>query len=654
MDGMKKIQAAMLAFVMVAVCTFALAAGGQDADADTINPDTSWYDAGKDSFEIGTAEQLAGLAELVNEGNTFKDKTVKLTKDVTLSGEWTPIGNGSRSGSSFTGNSFQGTFDGNWFYIDGLKITTITGDNAAGFFGIVAGGTIANVFLRNVNINVPDDELVGAIAGAVCEDGAVKGCAVGTVSDKSSIVGYKGVGGVVGRVLISGSVIDCDNFASVTIGKTGGYNSGGIVGAAYYSEVGESMTISECLNFGAINGNTGAGGIVGLSAANVRDCENIGSVVSNSGGSVGGIVGEQKACGSIKECINFGSVTCTGTSKDYGTGGIVGWVRYDEAKTSGELNYKFVEMIKVEGCVNLGDVVSSGNNAGGIIGMTYNWAYVGGNVNLAGKVESTEFAAGITTQQNETYTRSDVGAGITVEDNVSTTDKDSIKAKCTDRIVYINVQGSVTASGNGYDLPSGFVTPVKPEPVTPDKVPEEVESEDEKAVVVISEAGTVKEITMKTSNGSVTIKNGECNSGVVSVEITVSTEPVVTEAVQTFDVTISRIVSSDITMTFDVSIPSGKVPKVFSYKDGEVVEEKVVSYTSSSVTIQTDHNTPFSIVLKSAPVSYDDDDDGGQYPWQPQQQSTSQQDDSKVLIIAVAAAAAAVMAMAALMAFKKI
>ncbi len=643
MYRMKRIQAAMLAFIMVAVCVSVIGAEGSDADS-AITPDTKWYNEADVSFKISTAEQLAGLAQLVNDGNTFEGKTVKLTKDITLSGEWTPIGNGSRSGSSFTGNSFQGTFDGNWCFIDGLEITTITGDDAAGLFGIVAGGTIANVFLRNVNINVPDDELVGAVAGAVCEDGTVRGCAVGTISDKSSVVGWKGIGGVVGRVLISGSVIDCDNFASVTISKSGGYNSGGIIGAAYYSDIGKSMAISGCLNFGTISGTQGAGGIVGLSAADISDCENIGSV-SGSAASVGGIAGEQKACGSIRACINFGSVTCTGEGSEYGAGGIAGWIRYSEEKMSnGEFSYKAIEMIKVEECINLGNVVSNGNSAGGIIGMTYNWAYISGNVNLAEKIEAKTFAAGITTQQNETYQRA--GAGITVENNVSTTDSSNIKANCTSRIVYINTTGSVTESENSYELPSGFVVPVKPEPASPDKVPEEVESEDEKASIVISEAGTVKEITMKTSNGSVTIKNGECNSGVMSVEITVSTEPVVTEAIKTYDVTISRIVSSNITITFyDVDVPSGKVPKVFSYKDGNVVEENVVSYTSSSVTIMTDHNTPFSVVLADSPVIYDDD--GYDYipPYVAPTTTTDNDDDSKkILACAAAAVVAALMA----------
>ena len=47
-------------------------------------PDTRWYNAGS-SFTISTADQLAGLAELVNGGNEFKGKTITLGAAIDLS-----------------------------------------------------------------------------------------------------------------------------------------------------------------------------------------------------------------------------------------------------------------------------------------------------------------------------------------------------------------------------------------------------------------------------------------------------------------------------------------------------------------------------------------------------------------------------------------
>ena len=42
----------------------------------------SWYDENENTFEISTAEELAGLAKLVNEGNNFSEKTIVLVNDI--------------------------------------------------------------------------------------------------------------------------------------------------------------------------------------------------------------------------------------------------------------------------------------------------------------------------------------------------------------------------------------------------------------------------------------------------------------------------------------------------------------------------------------------------------------------------------------------
>lgn len=70
-------------------------------------PNKDWYSDSKSTFEITTAEQLAGLAVLVNEENkTFAGKMVKLLVNVDWSSKsWTPIGN--------EAHPFKGIFDGN-------------------------------------------------------------------------------------------------------------------------------------------------------------------------------------------------------------------------------------------------------------------------------------------------------------------------------------------------------------------------------------------------------------------------------------------------------------------------------------------------------------------------------------------------------------
>ena len=91
-------------------------------DADSTNwidtADTTWYNESDATFTIGTTEELAGLAELVNEGKDFSKKTIKLGENIDLDGKkWTPIG------GSNTGKTFAGTFDGRDHTISNLKIT---------------------------------------------------------------------------------------------------------------------------------------------------------------------------------------------------------------------------------------------------------------------------------------------------------------------------------------------------------------------------------------------------------------------------------------------------------------------------------------------------------------------------------------------------
>ena len=376
----------VVAALAVVVAGVVLLASPSEADQGMIEPDTSWYTGDASGYEVGTAQELAGLAQLVNGGNTLEGVTIALTSDIDLTGhQWTPIGDGVRSGSGFTGDAFSGTFDGNGHTISGLSVPdTYSGDSAAGLFGIVSGGTVKDLTLTDVSISIPQGELVGSVAGMLCNGSTVSGCTVGAVNDGSMVSGAKGVGGVVGRMTISSTITGCTNNAVV---QGSGSNIGGIVGAAYYTEVGSSMEVSDCTNNGKVSGQLGVGGIVGLSAADISDCTNTAAITSG-GYSVGGIAGEQKNAGSIIGCTNTADIINT-VSSAYGSGGIVGWVRY-----STETGYGLHEVIAIRMNDNSGNV-SGGNDAGGIVGTLYNYGRVSGNINTAASLSATSFSAGV-------------------------------------------------------------------------------------------------------------------------------------------------------------------------------------------------------------------------------------------------------------------
>ena len=183
--------------------------------------DISWYNDNDKDFKISTAAQLAGLAQLVNDGTaTFSKKTIKLTKDIRLNEqdvptgghEWTPIGNNKKK--------FQGTFDGNGHTIAGLYIN-VTGNYSSskaklyqGLFGNVTG-TVQNLIVTgNVAVKNTKNKEVKYIGGIVgYTTGIVQNCGFyGTISAKMvksnvEVDCLKENGGIVGAV--DGQVKNC-------------------------------------------------------------------------------------------------------------------------------------------------------------------------------------------------------------------------------------------------------------------------------------------------------------------------------------------------------------------------------------------------------------------------------------------------------------
>ena len=394
--------------------------------------------AADDVTVISSPDELIAFRNSVNNGNDYAGRTVVLGDNIDLSLQninWTPIGTGTRSGSGYTGNAFKGKFDGRGFTISGLTIdATVSGDNvddAYGLFGVIDGATVTNLTLANVHITVNGGECVGGVVGLM-----VNGSTVSNIEMDvgSGITAVRGLGGIVGRMTISGTIENCVNEASVNGSDA---NVGGIVGAAYYTAVGSEMYITNCKNYGAVTCTAGvAGGIAGLSAANVSGCENH-AVITGNGTDVAGIVAEQQNAGSVTNCVNYADIT--NNSGAYGTGGIVGWVRYNGAEAS----YARKNVIEVSGNVNYG-IISGGNDGGGIVGTVYNAAVATGNENYAERISGKTFAGGIV--GNLQFTETPLGdipaKDVSISNNISTTSLENIDANCKGQYAYDNTSGT--------------------------------------------------------------------------------------------------------------------------------------------------------------------------------------------------------------------
>ena len=270
--------AALAALVWIAVPVSARAEG---ETVDTWDGTAVAFTQGRGTKEepwlIENAEQLAYLAQQVNNGTDYERAHFLLVSDLDLSGkEWTPIGT--------DGNPFWGGFDGGGHTITGM---TITGKEASyvGLFGECHNFTTASSYIKSVTVkgaNISGKSFVGAIAG---EGANISDC----YSIENTICARRQVGGVCGS--LTGNIFGCYNSSSVS----GISTAGGIMGtASYEGNVGNGV-VQYCYNIGAVTvsqQDSYVGGITGASANKyeISNCLNCGKITGN-GKNVGGIAG---------------------------------------------------------------------------------------------------------------------------------------------------------------------------------------------------------------------------------------------------------------------------------------------------------------------------------------------------------------------------
>ena len=261
----------ILALCFTLLPTAAFAADSTDAWDGTA--DTSWYtDHETDTeYRFTTAEQLAGLAQLVNDKTasvSFEGKTIYLDNDLDLSGyQWTPIGNGSNFG-----RYFAGTFDGQYHKITNLHHHS-TGDELIrnGLFGVVSdGGTLKNLLVIDADIASNDGSLLAGILADWVDGGTVENCY--TSGKIENNVGDKMVGGLIGQCTGSTQVKGCGSDATVISTESDEDHVdtvGGLIGQ--WENSADSSSITDCWFGGSVSCNniySAVGGILGANFEN--------------------------------------------------------------------------------------------------------------------------------------------------------------------------------------------------------------------------------------------------------------------------------------------------------------------------------------------------------------------------------------------------
>lgn len=283
----------MMTFTMMPCSSMPVLAADTAAESTAVlivwdgTSDTTWYDSQATELHIQTAEQLAGLATLVNGGKSMEGQTICLDNDILLNdtsdyedwettppvNEWGLIGNDES-------NAFSGVFDGGGYAIEGL------------YQGCLFGYT-SNAIITSLSI----DNSYGAFCYSL-KDGEISYCNL--------------KGGLPGK----GTTI-YDGTATYSC----------IAPICYYAN---NSTIEYCNNYGKIivsDGKAYIGGICGLAVGGkITNCSNWGDITfTEETAYVGGILGYNGGTGTeIVNCFNRGDIACSVTSTSCYLGGILG------------------------------------------------------------------------------------------------------------------------------------------------------------------------------------------------------------------------------------------------------------------------------------------------------------------------------------------
>ena len=270
-----------------------------------------------DPLFITTAEELYALgASGGHNGEWGADKHYYLGNDIVLpatmnGAEFQPIGT--------KAVPFRGTFDGDYYKISGLRLTTPREN--MGLFGYTYGATITCIILKDFEINIKSDSsihpYIGALVSFLDGNGNLSRCqSIGKITVEIPNAEYVAIGGLVaksGNMFIPSLVplIDrCYNATSINLINNLKNNiQVAVIGGIVSDSFGK---IEQCANVGELKGNCSivdVGGITGgHSTGKISNCYNTGHIVGlRVAGIAPSLFGEMDK-NIIENCYNSGKL----------------------------------------------------------------------------------------------------------------------------------------------------------------------------------------------------------------------------------------------------------------------------------------------------------------------------------------------------------
>ena len=304
--------------------------------------ETIWDTDEDGAYLIKNPTDLKSLQTQVNDkGFDYTGKWFRLTENIALTDEWTPIG---KFRAEFCGN-----LDGNHKSISGLNVNTST--QYAGLFGTVGEITVQSLTLQDGSVIC-----TGATSwcGGLAGNGSLLLSDVHIVNMAISGDGIGGTGGILGGGYAS--MTACSN----TGGSVSGRYAGGLAGRGNTN--GTDFIFTDCNNSAAVTGRNYAGGMAGSDRSEsmkFTNCSNAGNIRSE--GPANGIA----AAGTFVTCTNTGAIS----SSQGRANGIADYAKdITQCGNTGAINGNPAAGIarhamRIEKCYNTGKITATAGNA---------------------------------------------------------------------------------------------------------------------------------------------------------------------------------------------------------------------------------------------------------------------------------------------------
>lgn len=293
-----------------------------ESGSSSDDPNAKYFAGGKgtadDPYLINTAEQLKAIS--TNE--TTLKASYKLGADITLTGEWTPIGSSNEEEIQiFLGYStindkkfFSGSLDGNNKTISGLTINK-SEENYVGMFRAIKTATFKNIKFSGARVDGLNN--VGVLVGYIKADAdnalIVDNCSVasGSISGKGFIGGLVGQSYGAGLVNFTNCAVENTNIEEKRVSTAAGQTfMGGIVGESMHGNFTNCKYSGNLTGFGSVSGI--GSGIDGA----FTGCEVSGTLTSDESEQIVDVYGIGVGA-SYNGCKVSGSIIVNGQYKGY-------------------------------------------------------------------------------------------------------------------------------------------------------------------------------------------------------------------------------------------------------------------------------------------------------------------------------------------------